>query len=162
MYTCTSYILGEAIVIEAPGSEPFRIEYLNGIMTAYTNSTLTSHVIEITGAIQTPSDGSALIVKNGEWTTNPMEVLKTVNCKCSGSVTIQAGAIETVRVKDIPTLHRSYAAIRIADAAEEAIPLIVLNGAFSGNMAEFTVYNPTTDSVYFRRNLDLSVTGIMM
>lgn len=162
VYTCTPYILGEAIVIEAPGREPFRIEYLNDIMTAYTNSTLASHVIEITGAIQTPSDGSALIVKNGEWTTNPMEVLKTVNCECATSVTIQAGAIADVLVKEIPTLHHTYAAIRIVKIAEGAIPLIVLSGAFSGNMATFKVYNPTTESVYFGRNSDLSVTGIMM
>lgn len=159
VYTCTAYIQGEDIVLQ---DEPFTIKYNDGIMIASTYSTDASHLIEITGTIQTPPDGSALMVENGEWTVSPLEVLKTVDCESAASVTIQAGAIADVLVREIPTLGHSYAAIRIVKIAEGAIPLIVLSGAFSGNVATFKVYNPTTESVYFGRNTKVSVTGIMM
>jgi len=172
-YDCVCYeipeegivAVGNASIIDAgeDTGEPFLSSTPVGddMVTFMTANTAATHDCVIKSTAQMPPDGSILAVWGGEWTANPIEFVKTVNCESSASITVQAGAITEVLLREIPALDHSYAAIRIVKIAEGAIPLIVLDGTFKSDTAVLKVYNPTTESVYFGRNTKVSITGIM-
>lgn len=133
----------------------------NGLVIIASTSDPT-HEVGISSTVYTPANGSILIVENGQWTTTPLEVVKTVTGKSGMPLTIPAASYVPVTVKNIPTLDHDYAAIRIAKTTEGATPLIVLDGTFKGGSATFMVYNQTANSVRFNQDDQVTITGIMM
>lgn len=48
--------------------EPFLIDYLNNRTDAVTADSTVTHTVKITTVVQTPADGTVLVVAGGEWT----------------------------------------------------------------------------------------------
>lgn len=180
-YTCTPLVMGGQYALGNMGllggkdtGEPFLMTNAMGNNMWATQSSAATHVCAISGAVQSPPDGSALVVVGGEWTTQdgygytkndpdygpvvtkiakkyaPSAIVEAQG-KSTISTVIRAGVVQMITAEIInpPDAEGIVMQFRIEG---NTTPLIVQSGHVSGGNATLHVYNASSTDTSISTN----------